>query len=138
MDQLADCRRPGMRERPDILVVEDEPAMADAMLRVLDIGGYAPRRVANGLQALRAAAQRRPELVLLDILMPVMDGWQCARELRLRYGNSLPIVVVTAAEHAQARAAELGADDVLAKPFEMPVLLEVVARYTTDGRPEAT
>lgn len=122
-----------MTERPDILVVEDEPDMADAMLRVLDIGGYAPRRAGDGLQALRAVALRRPALVLLDILMPVMDGWQCARELRVRYGNSLPIVVVTAAEHAKARASAVGADDFLAKPFEMGALLDVVARHTAKG-----
>jgi two-component system, OmpR family, response regulator MprA len=118
-----------MKGGPDILVVEDEPAMANAMLRVLDIGGYAPRRAENGRQALQAVAQRRPALVLLDILMPVMDGWQCARELRVRYGNSLPIVIVTAAEHAEARAAELGADDVLTKPFDMRNFLNVVHRY---------
>jgi Response regulators consisting of a CheY-like receiver domain and a winged-helix DNA-binding domain len=62
-------------------------------------------------------------------MMPVMDGWQCARELRARYGRRVPIVVVTAAEHAGARAAQVGGDDVLAKPFEMAELLRIVARY---------
>lgn len=113
----------------DILVVDDEPAMADAILRVLELAGYAARSAGDGAQALEAVAQRRPALVLLDVLMPVMDGWQCAREMRTRYGDSLPIVVVTAAEHARLRAAELGADDFLAKPFMMRDLLEIVARY---------
>lgn len=121
-----------MMPQQDILVVEDETAMARAMLRVLDLAGYPTRRAENGLQALQAVATRKPALVLLDILMPVMDGWQCARELRFRYGSSLPIVIVTAAEHARARAAELGADDVLAKPFEMQDFLAVVARYAAD------
>jgi two-component system, OmpR family, response regulator MprA len=120
--------------RSDILVVEDEAAMADAMLRMLSITGYAARRAENGLQALKAVAKQRPALVLLDILMPVMDGWQCARELRSRYGDSLPIVIVTAAEHVRARAAALGADDVLAKPFEMQDFLAVVARYAAHCR----
>lgn len=118
-----------MTVRPDILVVEDEVAMADVILRVLTMSGYAARRAENGVEALSAVAMRMPALVLLDILMPVMDGWQCAHELRTRYGDSLPIVIVTAAEHARARATNLGADGVLAKPFEMRDLLEIVARY---------
>lgn len=103
--------------------------MADVILRVLTMSGYAARRAENGVEALSAVAMRMPALVLLDILMPVMDGWQCAHELRTRYGDSLPIVIVTAAEHARARATNLGADGVLAKPFEMRDLLEIVARY---------
>jgi CheY-like chemotaxis protein len=64
------------------------------------------------------------------MLMPVMDGRQCARELRARYGDTVPIVVVTAAEHARARASEIGdVADVLAKPFEMDDLIRVVERY---------
>jgi CheY-like chemotaxis protein len=47
------------------------------------------------------------DLILLDMLMPVMDGWQCARELRARYGRVVPIVLVTAAEHARASAAQI-------------------------------
>lgn len=120
--------------RGDILVVEDEPEMADAMLRVLNLAGYAARSAGDGSEALAAVADRRPALVLLDILMPVMDGWQCARELRRRYGDSLPIVVVTAAEHARHRAAELGADAVLPKPFELRDLLDVVSRYAACRR----
>lgn len=117
-----------------ILVVEDESAMADAMVRILKIAGYSASRVENGLEALAAVASRRPALVLLDIVMPVMDGCRCARELRGRYGDSLPIVIVTAAEHAGARAAELGADDVLTKPFEMRDFLAVVERYAAEDR----
>ena len=126
-----------MTGQADILVVEDEVAMADAMRRMLHITGYATRRAENGLLALQAVAKQRPALVLLDILMPVMDGWQCARELRVRYGHSLPIVIVTAAEHVWARAAELGADDVLAKPFEMQDFLAVVGRYAAPCRAKA-
>jgi CheY-like chemotaxis protein len=65
------------------------------------------------------------------MLMPVMDGWQCARELRARYGGDLPIVVISAAENVQSRGKEIGADEVLPKPFEMSRLLEIVGRYAT-------
>ncbi|HEU4616669.1 MAG TPA: response regulator [Gammaproteobacteria bacterium] len=117
----------------DVLVVEDDLDMQEVMLRLLRLAGYAARGAPNGLEALKAVAERRPALVLLDMLMPVMDGWQCARELRARYGPSLPIVVVSAAEHAHARGLEIGADEVLAKPFELKELLRVVSLYAPKG-----
>lgn len=117
----------------DVLVVEDDPDMADVVLRVLQMAGYTANRVENGEQALAAVERLKPSVVLLDVLMPVMDGWECARALRIRYGCSLPIVLATAAEHAGGRAAELGANDVLPKPFGLQDLLEVVGRYA-NGR----
>src|SRR5262249_846275 len=113
----------------DVLVVDDDPDMVEVMLLVLKGAGYAARSAQNGRDALVAAEAQKPGLVLLDMLMPVMDGWSCARELRARYGASLPIVVVTAAEHAGARAAQIGADGVLPKPFEVHDLLEFTQRY---------
>jgi DNA-binding response OmpR family regulator len=113
----------------DVLVVDDDPDMVELMLIVLEQAGYAARSARNGREALSAAAERTPALVLLDMLMPVMNGWECAYELRARYGSELKIVVVTAAEHPRARADEVGADDVLPKPFDMSNLLRVVARY---------
>ena len=118
----------------DVLIVEDDPDLSDVMLLALHEAGYAARCAGNGREALEAAAKQLPGLVLLDVLMPVMDGWQCARELRARYGRTLPIVVVTAAEHVRARSHELGADDVLPKPFDIDEFLRTVARYY--GSPE--
>jgi DNA-binding response OmpR family regulator len=113
----------------DVLVVEDDPDLADVMLLALREAGYPVRCAGNGREALDAAAKQLPGLVLLDVLMPVMDGWQCARELRARYGRTLPIVVVTAAEHIRSRGHELGADDVLPKPFDIDEFLRTVAHY---------
>jgi len=118
----------------DVLIVEDDPDLSDVMLLALREAGYPARCAANGREALDAAANKLPGLVLLDVLMPVMDGWQCARELRARYGRALPIVVVTAAEHVRARSQELGADGVLPKPFDIDEFLRTVARYY--GAPE--
>jgi DNA-binding response OmpR family regulator len=118
----------------DVLVVEDDPDLSEVMLLALREAGYAARSAGNGREALEAAARQLPGLVLLDVLMPVMDGWQCARELRARYGRTLAIVVVTAAEQVRARSHELGADDVLAKPFDIDEFLRTVARYY--GAPE--
>ena len=115
----------------DVLVVDDDPDLREIVRIMLDVSGYEVRCARNGKEAVEAVAEKRPAVVLLDMLMPVMDGWQCARELRSRYGRAVPIVVVTAAEHARARADQIGGiDDVLPKPFEMDDLLRVVARYT--------
>jgi CheY-like chemotaxis protein len=129
-----------MNTRKDVLVVEDDPDMVDIMLLVLRGAGYAARGAENGKQALEAVAARMPALILLDMLMPVMDGWQFAREMSARYGRAVPIVVVTAAEHARARSEEIGADDVLPKPFDVDDLLRLVARHGVEpvtSRPDS-
>ena len=118
-----------MSASPDVLVVEDDQDMADALLNLLEIWGFPARHAEHGKAALDAVESHMPAVVLLDMLMPVMDGWQCARELRARYGRTLPIVVVTAAEHIRSRGHELGADDVLPKPFDIDEFLRTVARY---------
>ena len=96
---------------------------------VLDSEGYRCRYAANGRQALDEVAAAMPAVILLDMLMPVMNGWDCARALRARYGQGLPIVVMTAAEHAEARRNDVGADDVLSKPFDLHELLRIVAAH---------
>ncbi len=116
----------------DVLVVDDDPDMVEAIVLVLGSAGYATRSAENGAQALEAVAVQAPGLILLDMLMPVMDGWRCARELRARHGDAVPIVVVSAAEHVRSRGDDVGAVDVLPKPFEMDALLSVVARHIPD------
>jgi CheY-like chemotaxis protein len=118
----------------DVLVVEDDQDMADALLHLLEMWGFRARHAEHGKAALDAVASHMPAVVLLDMLMPVMDGWQCARELRARYGASLPIVVVTAAEHVHGRGKEIGADEVLPKPFETRHLRKIVERYVNAPR----
>jgi CheY-like chemotaxis protein len=113
----------------DVLVVDDDPDLVEVILLVLRGAGYAARSAANGKQALEAVKARKPALILLDMLMPVMDGWQFARELRAGWGQEVPVVAVTAAEHAQARSDEIGAAEVLPKPFDLDELLRVVARH---------
>ncbi|HTR53411.1 MAG TPA: response regulator transcription factor [Kofleriaceae bacterium] len=110
----------------DILIVDDDPDMSDVVKSALEAEGYACRTVANGREALDEVAREKPALVLLDMLMPVMNGRECAHELRRDYGASIPIIVMTAAEHAEARRAELDADGVLAKPFDLDQLVRAV------------
>jgi CheY-like chemotaxis protein len=124
-----------MPDTRDVLVVDDDPDMVDAITMVLEQGQYASRCAENGKEALVEVEKRRPALILLDMLMPIMDGWQFARELRARFGHTVPIVVVTAAEHVGTRADEIDADEVLSKPFNVSNLLSIVDRYLPDGAP---
>jgi CheY-like chemotaxis protein len=113
-----------------VLLVEDDDELAEVLLLTLEEAGFDAVLARNGLEALASIAGRMPALVLLDMLMPVMDGWEFAREFRARYGrDAAPIVVITAAEQARERAATIEADDVLAKPFGSEALVRTVARY---------
>jgi CheY-like chemotaxis protein len=117
----------------DVLVVDDDRDMVDAITMVLDQGHYPSRTAENGREALQEIERQRPALILLDMLMPVMDGWQFARELRARYGRTVPVVVVTAAEHVRTRGDDIEADAVLSKPFNVNSLLQIVGRYLPAG-----
>ena len=115
-----------MTESP-ILVVDDDPAIVSVVSEILDLEGYEVETATNGQEALRVIDRLRPAIVLLDMRMPVMDGWGFARALRER-GESVPILVMTAAQNARAWAEEIGAQGYLAKPFEVMDLIEAVER----------
>lgn len=112
-----------------MLIVDDDRDIAEVIEAVLENEGYPCRRVSNGEEALAEAAAARPALVLLDMRMPRMDGWACARALRGSYGDELPIVIMTGAQHAEDERRETDADAALTKPFELETLLEVVERF---------
>ena len=122
---FAATRAPGAR-RP-ILVVDDDPAIRTTIADILGLEGYEVETAANGLEALNAVTDHLPAVVVLDMRMPIMDGWTFARELQTR-GIKLPIIVITAAQNARTWAQEIGADAFLAKPFELTDLLEAVER----------
>ena len=124
-----------MNRRGDVLVVDDDPDMIEVIELVLREAGYTTRTALNGRQALEACAAGMPALIVLDMLMPVMNGWQFAREFHARYGAGTPIVVASAAEHARSRGDAIDATEVLAKPFEVSDLLRVVARHVEAARP---
>ncbi len=112
-----------------VLVVEDDADLATVVQLVLERDGYETVVASDGIDALEKLDGARPGLVLLDMRMPRMNGERFAAELRHRYGDAIPIVVVTAAEHARARAESIAAADVLPKPFDVDALLAVVARH---------
>jgi CheY-like chemotaxis protein len=110
-----------------ILVVDDDPSIREVVASLLEMEGYQVRTAANGLEALRCVERETPDLVVLDMRMPVMDGWTFVRELHRR-GLALPILVLTATQDAHLWAEQVGAEDFLEKPFEITSLLASVER----------
>jgi CheY-like chemotaxis protein len=112
-----------------ILVVDDDPSILDTVAELLDLEGYAVETASNGAEALDQLERTEPSLVLLDMRMPVMDGWSFVRTLKER-GRSLPILVMTAAQDARKWAEEVGAAGYVAKPFDLLDLLDAVERVS--------
>jgi CheY-like chemotaxis protein len=118
-----------MASRP-VLVVDDDPAIRDAVRDLLEDHGILVETATDGRDALNKVTARPPRLVLLDMRMPVMDGWGFARALR-EHGIFPPVVVMTAAADARRWAEEIGAIGVVAKPFGVDELIGAVRRYGT-------
>ena len=112
-----------------VLVVEDDPHMRELVEEILLDEGYQVRTAQDGQAALEEVARELPGMILLDMRMPRMNGWEFAREFRGRYGHGAPIVVLTAAADAGQRAAEIEAEGYLGKPFELDDLIRVVERF---------
>ncbi|MGW6397434.1 response regulator transcription factor [Streptomyces sp. NPDC055134] len=113
----------GDREPQRILIVDDEPAVREALRRSLAFEGYGTEVAVDGADALDKAAAYQPDLVVLDIQMPRMDGLTAARRLRAG-GSRTPILMLTARDTVGDRVTGLdaGADDYLVKPFELDEL----------------
>jgi DNA-binding response OmpR family regulator len=123
------------RVRRDVLVVDDEPTITEVVSRYLARAGYETRTAGDGLEALAAAAARRPDLVVLDIMLPHLDGLGVLR--RLQEGDEPPpaVILLTARSDERDRIAglRLGADDYVAKPFspaELVARVDAVLRRT--------
>ncbi len=109
-----------------ILVIEDEPAVQAALLRILSAQGYGVIPIADGRAALHALDQASPDLILLDIYLPLLDGRRFVHEYRQRPGPHAPILILTGAGYAAERAAALEAAGALDKPFTAQELLAAV------------
>ena len=112
-----------------VLVVDDDAAIRAVVVAVLRDEGYAVAQAADGAAALAATRAAPPRLILLDLRMPVMTGWEFARRYRALPGPHAPIVCVTAAVDAAALGAQLGAAAALGKPFTLDDLVAIVARH---------
>jgi two-component system response regulator ResD len=125
-----------MGSRGSILVVDDEPTIADVVSRYLERAGYSARTAADGQAALRSAGEERPDLVVLDLMLPGMDGLEVMSRLR-EYGEGprVSVILLTAkGEHADRIVGlRLGADDYVVKPFspaELVARVDAVLRRT--------
>ena len=107
-----------------ILIIEDEVPMRTALQDVLGVEGYRILTAADGESGLERAIKEKPDLILLDIMMPKLDGYAVCEELR-RLGNSVPILMLTAKGQVEDRVTglDVGADDYLVKPFSTEELL---------------
>jgi CheY-like chemotaxis protein len=127
-------RAGGEGQHDTVLVVDDDTSILDTVSSILSGEGYDVVSAATGQEALAAVARKEPLLILLDMRMPVMDGWAVARSLH-EQGINVPIVVMTAAESAKRWADEVGAEGYLAKPFGLDELLATVERFRRSGGP---
>jgi two-component system, OmpR family, response regulator MprA len=123
-----------------ILVVDDEHAVRSALRRALAVGGYQVELAANAAQAMASIERRRPDALILDVLMPGVDGLEFCRQLRGE-GDRTPVLMLTARDAIEDRVAGLdaGADDYLLKPFaleELQARLRALLRRTASD-PEA-
>ncbi|MEV4429989.1 response regulator transcription factor [Streptomyces sp. R-07] len=121
----------GPADRPRILVVDDDPTVAEVVTGYLERAGFDVEHAADGTDALRRAAERRPVLVVLDLMLPGPDGLEVCR--RLRAAGPVPVIMLTARgdEEDRITGLEVGADDYVTKPFsprELVLRVESVLR----------
>jgi two-component system response regulator MprA len=108
---------------PQVLVVDDDPQLREALTRALELDDYRVSTASNGVKALEAVSQNRPDVMVLDVMMPYVGGLDVCRTLRSK-NDRLPILVLTARDEVGDRVAGLdaGADDYLTKPFALEEL----------------
>jgi CheY-like chemotaxis protein len=111
-----------------ILIVDDDPGILGFLELALLDEGYRVRAATNGRDALERVSETTPDLILLDMNMPVMDGWEFCDRLRGRGQpyTTIPIVVMTAARDASTRSREVGAQGFLGKPFDLDRLFQTL------------
>jgi len=118
-----------MAESKKILVADDEQQLALAVKIRLQSKGYAVVTASDGQQALQLATQEKPDLIILDVLMPVMDGYSCLRELNSRFGRGkIPVIVLTARDRMKDLFELEGIEDYVIKPFDHEDLLVRIER----------
>jgi len=125
---------------PEVLVVDDDDDLRRLLVERLQRDGLRARGAADGGEALQLIAARPPALVLLDLMMPEMDGWEVLRRLRAEPATAeLPVIVLSARDGADERAAgeELHVLDFVGKPFDLGSLLEEIERALAEGPEEA-
>ncbi|MFM7202246.1 MAG: two-component system response regulator [Myxococcota bacterium] len=123
------------KEHSDILVVDDSPLILDTTRQLLSEEGYHVRTAANGREALARVQEQMPDVILLDLMMPLMDGWEFAARLKALPGGREPrILLLSAVRGLDLEAEGCSADDCLGKPYSVDDLLNKVAFAVTHSR----
>ncbi|MCW2725165.1 MAG: DNA-binding response regulator [Frankiales bacterium] len=117
-----------------ILVVDDDPGIRQLLTDVLEIDGHEVRVAADGVAAVRALEILRPHCIVLDVMMPGLDGYGVLRSVRKLDGDPIPVIMLTAAAEPDTamRAWADGVDYFLAKPFEADEVLDLIAGLLGD------
>lgn len=124
-----------------VLVVDDEPQVLWMLQFSLEAEGYRTYAARNGEEALEELAEQRPSMMLLDIMMPIMDGWSVLERVRQLPEDERPRVIVVSARSTlrdRAKASELGADAFVAKPFSIDELMGLIHRLDVRSRAPST
>ena len=123
-----------------ILIVEDEANIRELLRLYLEREGYTVVEAENGVEGIKLWKTEKPDMLLLDVMMPVMDGWAVCKEIR--QSSDVPIIMLTAKGETADRVSglEMGADDYIVKPLEMPEVIArvraVFRRIAPDDQPE--
>ena len=119
-----------MARRYNVLVVDDDPCIVDLVRILLESEGFSMESAQDGRQALHTIEQDQPDIVLMDVMMPVMDGVTCCAEMRKNPSTSkLPVLFMSAATNLQGRLREIGADGFISKPFDLEDLLSLLKAH---------
>jgi DNA-binding response OmpR family regulator len=123
-----------------ILVADDEPSLRELLVTNLEIEGFTTIQASNGQEALDAITREHPDVVLLDVMMPVMDGWSVLKELSKRPEQEVRVILITAkaSDEAQLHGWELGADGYITKPFDLDGLFDRIREVAGLSDAEAT
>ena len=114
-----------------VLIIDDDPDFQEFVCALFELEGYEPHAAFDGPTGLELYEQVHPDVILLDVMMPGMDGYEVCRRLRNDLGSTTPVIFVSARAEDQDldRGREAGADDYVTKPFDFPRLMETVARH---------
>jgi excisionase family DNA binding protein len=126
LDAFLESSGPGATGGPLVLIVDDDEQVREYVRVNLEAEGYNVREAGNAEEGLRALEELQPDLVLLDVMMPQVDGWEMLRQLQAQHGDAIPVVMFSGKvdEAAAAEAAQRGAKGFIGKPFDPSQLIE--------------
>jgi len=127
LDLFLERSGPGGRERagPTVLIVDDDEGTRTFVRASLELEGFDVREASSGTEGLAALEEEAPDLVLLDVMMPQMDGWEMLRRVQEQHGGAIPVVMFSGkVEDAAGEAVERGASGFIGKPFDPQQLID--------------